>query len=237
MNKKAIIIIILILIVAVFAYGIYYINDYYHADDSAKSYINGSENVDVVKIDNGLFLDGPGNDSAVIFYPGAKVEYTSYLPLLMDLSNDGVDCFLVEMPFNIAFFGQNSADEIIDSYNYSDYFIAGHSLGGVVASQYVNQTNKTDGLILLESYSTSNIDKPVLSIYASNDKLLNMKEYEDSKHLIDTNLTEIVIDGGNHAQVGNYGFQKGDGKATISAEKQQDMIKNEILAFINSLVV
>ena len=102
MNKKAIIIIILILIVAVFAYGIYYINDYYHADDSAKSYINGSENVDVVKIDNGLFLDGPGNDSAVIFYPGAKVEYTSYLPLLMDLSNDGVDCFLVEMPFNIA---------------------------------------------------------------------------------------------------------------------------------------
>ena len=157
--------------------------------------------------------------------------------LLMDVSNDGVDCFLVEMPFNIAFFGQNSADEIIDSYNYSDYFIAGHSLGGVVASQYVNQTNKTDGLILLESYSTSNIDKPVLSIYASNDKLLNMKEYEDSKHLIDTNLTEIVIDGGNHAQVGNYGFQKGDGKATISAEKQQDMIKNEILTFINSLVV
>ena len=29
------------------------------------------------------------------------------------------------------------------------------------------------------------------------------------------------MEGGNHAQFGNYGEQKGDGKATISAEEQQ----------------
>ena len=29
------------------------------------------------------------------------------------------------------------------------------------------------------------------------------------------------MEGGNHSQFGNYGEQKGDGKATISAEEQQ----------------
>jgi hypothetical protein len=30
-----------------------------------------------------------------------------------------------------------------------------------------------------------------------------------------------VIQGGNHAQFGNYGLQRGDGTATISAADQQ----------------
>lgn len=31
----------------------------------------------------------------------------------------------------------------------------------------------------------------------------------------------MCIPGGNHAQFGNYGVQKGDGTASISAEEQQ----------------
>jgi hypothetical protein len=45
---------------------------------------------------------------------------------------------------------------------------------------------------------------------------------------IDSSLAELprgtirqVIEGGNHAQFGNYGHQPGDGVATISAEDQQ----------------
>ena len=94
MNKKSILIIFLIIIICIFAFGFYYINDYHHADDTARKYINGSENVTVTTIENGLFIDGPGNDTALIFYPGAKVEYTSYLPILSQLSSKGVDCFL-----------------------------------------------------------------------------------------------------------------------------------------------
>lgn len=237
MNKKLIISLILLIVLAIFAYGIYYINDYYHADDRACEYINGTENVDIIKIDNGLYLNGPGNESALIFYPGAKVEYTSYLPLLVELSDDGVDCFLVEMPFNIAFFGENYADEIIDNNNYSHYFMAGHSLGGVVASQYVNNTNKSDGLILLAAYSTEKIEKPVLSIFGSQDKVLNMEKYQEFHPSIEKDLTEVNLTGANHAQVGDYGVQSGDGKATITAEKQQELMGEEIIRFINNLTI
>lgn len=233
MRKRTILIITLIVVlVGILSYGIYYVNDYYHADNDIYDNLNG---VTIVNTTNGLLLDGPGNDTASIFYPGAKVEYIAYLPMLSELSKRGIDAYIVEMPLNIAFLGENAADEIIDSGNYSHYFIAGHSLGGVVASSYVNSTNKTDGLILFAAYPTCEIQKPVLSIYGTNDKVLNIDKYMESKSSM-SNITEIVISGGNHAQVGNYGKQAGDGQASISSKDQQSQSVNSIVEFISKIV-
>ena len=40
-----------------------------------------------------------------------------------------------------------------------------------------------------------------------------------------------MIDGGNHAQFGDYGEQDGDGKATITPEEQQRQTAEEIVNF------
>ena len=238
MNKKIKIVlyIILALIILIVCLSVWYVNDYSHADASVNTYLNGTSNVSVEKVDNGLFLDGPGNDSALIFYPGAKIEYISYLPLFMELANDGVDCFIVEMPANLAFLGADSADSIIGSgkYSYDEWYISGHSLGGVAASSYaINHKDKISGLILLASYPVDDLgNMSVLSIYGSNDKTLNKETYDESKSLMDNNLTEYVINGGNHAQFGSYGNQSGDGVATISPENQRDQTEKAILDFI-----
>ena len=234
MNKKIKIAIVIVLLLIV-GFAIFYISDYYHAEKIASDCLNDSSNVSVIETSNGLLLDGPGNDTALIFYPGAKVEYTSYAPLFMNLSEQGIDCYLVEMPFNLAFLGQNSADEIIDDGNYSHYFISGHSLGGAMAASYVNSTNETDGLILFASYSTCEIEKPVLSIYGSEDKVLNMEKYDESKGFIDENLTELDIPGANHAQFGYYGNQSGDGVAKITPQEQQNECVNKIIEFIMAI--
>lgn len=42
----------------------------------------------------------------------------------------------------------------------------------------------------------------------------------------------VVIEGGNHAQFGNYGKQKGDSDAMISSEEQQDMAVEAIKEFL-----
>ena len=239
MNKKLKIAlyIILALVIIIAGFSIWYLTDYSHADASVNAYLNGTDNVSVEKIDNGLFLDGPGNDSALIFYPGAKIEYTAYLPLFTELANDGVDCFIVEMPFNLAFFGLDSADSIVSNSNftYDKWYISGHSLGGVVASYYVkNHSTDYDGLILLASYPAEDLNNvSVLSIYGSNDKVFNKETYDKSKGLMDYNLTEYVINGGNHAQFASYGNQAGDGVATISSENQRKQTEKEILEFIN----
>ena len=239
MNKKLKIAlyIIIALVIVIAGFFIWYVNDYNHADASVNAYLNGTDNVSVEKIDNGLFLDGPGNESALIFYPGAKIEYTAYLPLFTELANEGVDCFIVEMPFNLAFFGLDSADSIVNnnSFSYDKWYISGHSLGGVVASYYVaNHSKDYDGLILLASYPAEDLNNvSVLSIYGSNDKILSKETYDKSKDLMDYNLTEYVINGGNHAQFASYGNQSGDGVASISSENQRKQTEKEILEFIN----
>lgn len=233
MNRK-IKIGIIIIIVLVIAYAAFTFLSYNHAQDTATKYLNGTSEVSVVKIDNGLFVDGHGNDTAFIFYPGAKVEYTSYLPMLCDLASEGVDCYVVQMPFNFAIFGENEADSIINSTNYSHYILSGHSMGGYVASSYMAHSGKGDGLVLLAAYPTEKISKPALSIYGSDDGVLNYKSYNESKPLMD-NLTEVIIDGGNHAQFGYYGNQSGDNPSKITPEKQQGQSVDEIVKFIDKL--
>lgn len=225
---------IIIIIVLVIAYAAFTFLSYNHAQDSATKYLNGTSEVSVVKIDNGLFVDGHGNDTALIFYPGAKVEYTSYLPMLCDLASEGVDCYVVQMPFNFAIFGENEADSIINSTKYSHYILSGHSMGGYVASSYMAHSGKGDGLVLLAAYPTEKISKPALSIYGSDDGVLNYKSYNESKPLMD-NLTEVIIDGGNHAQFGYYGNQSGDNPSKITPEKQQGQSVDEIVKFIDKL--
>lgn len=48
------------------------------------------------------------------------------------------------------------------------------------------------------------------------------------------NYTEniVVIEGGNHAQFGNYGKRKGDPAATISNEEQQNIAVEAVRIFI-----
>lgn len=235
MNKKLKIGIVLFIIVFIGGFFVY-AQFYYHAEKTATDYLNGTEDVKVSKISKGLFLDGYGNDTAIIFYPGAKVEYTSYLPLFMDLASKGYDCYLVEMPFNLAFFGTDSADEIIENSDYEHYFMAGHSLGGAMAGNYVNKTDKNiSGLIYLSGHTNVGTDVPILSIRGTNDGVINLTSYHKAQSMIKNNFTEVIIDGGNHAQFGNYGNQSKDGKANITAESQQNQSVEAIMKFIERL--
>ena len=229
--KKKVFIISLILIVIIGI--IIYLNTYYHSDD-VSDYIKSSESVEVKKINDGYFFDGPGKESAIIFYPGAKVEYTSYAPIMNNIASNGIDTYLIDMPFNIAFFGTNKADNIINNYDYYNWYIMGHSLGGVVASNYVIKHNNIKGLILLASYPTKKIpnDVRLLTIYGTNDGVLNMEKYNNSTKYFPTSCKKVEIKGGNHANFGNYGSQKKDNKSTISREEQQDITVNEIISFI-----
>ena len=57
-----------------------------------------------------------------------------------------------------------------------------------------------------------------------------MDKYEASKPLAPA-MQEIVIEGGNHAQFGNYGAQNGDGVAEIAPEAQWKEATEAIYAF------
>lgn len=216
---------------------IVYFGTYYHADAAALAALESTEDVSVIEITkesdgaDGWLFDGPGTDSALVFYPGAKVEAASYSPLLKEISLHGADCYLCRMPLNFALLGKNAAEDIraVNKGNYGKWYIGGHSLGGVAAAMTADDAEEEgnaaewDGLILLAAYPTGELSTPVLSIYGSEDKVLNSEKYAEteSEGLWPDDFTEIIIEGGNHAQFGSYGEQKGDGRTGTDAAKQQ----------------
>ena len=212
-----------------------YLCDYYHADEGAIAVFSSDDNVSISTLDNGTVIFEPQNaTTGFIFYPGGKVDHNAYQPLMKALAKEGILCVLVEMPFRLAIFDINAAEGIQAQYpEIENWYIGGHSLGGAMAASYVSDhADKYNGLILLGSYSTadlSNSNLNILSIYGSEDKILNQEKYSDNKSNLPNDFTEIIIEGGNHAQFGNYGEQRGDGKALISAEEQQKRTVEQII--------
>lgn len=227
-NKKNIILITIISVIVISI--IFYLNTFYKASENIQINLISNETVKVEKNKNGILFDGPGNENILVFYPGAKVEYISYAPIMHALAEKGLDTYIVEMPFNIAFFDAFAIEKVKNKYEYSNWFIGGHSLGGVVAAMNVEKYN-IKGLILLASYPATETNCKILSIYGSNDGVLNLEKYQEKTKDL-KQFTEIVIDGGNHAYFGNYGEQKGDNKSTISRTKQQEIATNEIIKFV-----
>lgn len=204
----------------------WYVSDYYRAEDVALAVMNDGSGLTVEDNLTVLAPSVPG-DTAVIFYPGAKVEAEAYLPLLDKLRQNGLTCILVDMPFHMAILDADAAGDVMARFpQYSHWYIAGHSMGGAMASQFAaGHPAEIDGLILLGAYIYGDYPPAdTLTVYGS----LN-QSVEDK---LDYTENVVEIQGGNHAQFGNYGPQKGDAPATISAEEQQAQTVEAILQFI-----
>ena len=237
-RRKFVVLIVILAAICVLAFGSFrYMHDYYHAEDATAA-LEDTDDVSVLETASGYMYDGPGKDTALIFYPGAKVEDIAYAPLLKQLAASGIDCFLVKMPCNLAIFGKDRAEDVLDEFgdDYKNWYLAGHSLGGAMAAEYASQNaDCLQGLIFLASYSTKDLSDTqlkVLSLYGSEDQVLNKDKVVQGRELMPETYVEHEIVGGNHAQFGDYGVQKGDGTATISAEEQQQETVQQILTFI-----
>lgn len=219
---------------------IFYVKDYYHSQSTVKNFLKSdnivavTEEKDFISFTNKIKT----SENAFIFYQGAKVESTAYAPLLYQLAENGIDCFLVKMPFHLAVLSPNKANTVLKDYEdqYTNWYIGGHSLGGAIAASYASKNvSRLKGLILLGAYSTNDLsdtDLFVLSIYGSNDHVLNHEKYENYKKNLPTSFSELVLEGGNHAYYGNYGEQKGDGKADLTRQEQQEKTCDAIIKWI-----
>ena len=191
------------------------------------------------KLNNDIFVySGEKIKAAMIFYPGAKIEFTAYEPLMYACASKGIMSVLIRMPLNFAFLNYNAAKGIKEKYPHiKNWYIGGHSLGGVVAGMYLSKrTDEFKGLILFASYIINDISKSnlkVLSIYGSEDKVLTMSLYNKYKKKLTKNFKEVIIKGGCHSYFGMYGLQKKDGTPTISNIEQIEFTASKIAEFVD----
>lgn len=257
-----------------------YVGDYYSADETALAVIashevspdsgSGNEPNDgtfaVAHLDESTIAFVPENPQAgIVFYPGGKVEHTAYAPLMVSFAERGILCLLVEVPFKLAVFDIDAADdaramlieraasgglgaegaEAVDAAGAAGaaeqlaalpWYLAGHSHGGSMAAYHIAENaDAYAGIVLLASYSTKDLSalgSNVVSIYGSNDQVLNAEKYAEYRSNLGDAAVEMVIEGGNHAQFGSYGAQDGDGTATISPEAQIEQAANFVAACV-----
>jgi dienelactone hydrolase len=245
-----------VVILALINCALVYVRNYYKANTAAQEALKDYDGVTVTYTEENAILFVPEEITAgLIYYPGGKVEYTAYAPLMHELAENGILCVLPHMPFNLAVFDVNAADGYIEQFpEVERWYIGGHSLGGsMAASYYAKHRESFDGLVLCAAYSTVDLageddasgqtadtddrteetgSARVLSIYGSNDGVLNMKKYEKYRKNLSDDCEEEVIEGGCHAYFGSYGAQDGDGEPSITNAEQIHTTVDLIVNFL-----
>ncbi len=215
-----------------------YLETYYHADEDAIAAFSADRTVLERTLESSETVFDPGNATVgLIFYPGGKVEQEAYAPLMREISAGGVLCVLCKMPFRLAVLDMHRADGVREAFpQIEQWYIGGHSLGGAVASIEVKaHPGVYTGMILLASFSDKDLTEEslrVLSIYGSEDRVLDREQYERAKSLLPGDVTETVIEGGCHSYFGMYGEQNGDGTPSITNEEQIRITTGTVLDWL-----
>ncbi len=176
-----------------------------------------------------------------MFYPGGLVDAAAYAPLMKSLADQDITAVIVPMPLDLAILGIDKANDVIAAYpDIKTWIIGGHSLGGSMVAQYVKDNpTKVQGVVFMAAYPADNVDLSNLPIkfvtlYGTQDGVAR-NVFKDSLARLPADTQLIAIDGGNHAQFGNYGPQAGDGVATMSRKEQQAQTVKAIVALMKRI--
>ncbi|MFD1550731.1 hypothetical protein DNU06_05990 [Putridiphycobacter roseus] len=193
--------------------------------------------------------------AGIVFYPGGLVDPHAYITSFKDLVlEDNRVVVILKVSANLAILNSKKASSVISEVTYiNQWIVGGHSLGGSTACIDVfNHPDNFKGLFLLAAYSVNDLaayNLPCVSITASHDEVLELASFNENK----VNLPEEInisspaelpigstvgktiyyeIEGGTHAQFGNYGSQEGDGMAIISPDAQQLLVIKMLQKFL-----
>lgn len=174
-----------------------------------------------------------------VFYPGGRVDYRAYSVPLRKIAEQGYLVILLPVRLNLAFFDIDAADRAISDFPQIQHWaVGGHSLGGVASALYANKHANLDGIVFWASYpaddTLKNTEMKILSVYGTQD-MGGMDAFDASRANLPSNTEFVVIDGGNHAQFGDYGLQPGDNEAAITRADQQSQIVDATVQLLESL--
>jgi pimeloyl-ACP methyl ester carboxylesterase len=223
----------------------------YRASPAARAALTPDAAV-VVRHEEGIWYFTPQPPAsterpALVFFPGALVDPVAYAPLARAVAVAGFPAYIVELPRRGAFGGADDPelwarlDRLLTQLRPpSRWLAAGHSRGGVVASQVAAANHAgLAGLILIGTSHPRDIDLsdmtvPVTKIVGTRDGLASRGEVEANRHRLPTQTAWVWVEGGNHSQFGWYGFQPGDRRAAIGAPVQRAMM---IRAVVNAMAL
>ncbi len=171
--------------------------------------------------------------AGLILYPGANCDIRGYAPVLRKIAAMGYLVVAIEMPFDLAIFAPNRADDVRAAFpQVREWVVAGHSLGGVVAGRYAFQhQDDLAGLILWDAYpaesnSLSGSSLPVMHIHRATTGGSPPPTFADKRHLFPSDARWVPVPGGIHMYFGSFdgGGYEEEWEPVISRDTQQEIV-------------
>lgn len=178
--------------------------------------------------------------TGIIFYPGGKVQPQAYAPLLRPLAREGYLVVVPVMRQDLAILSKDRAMDVREMYpEIEQWVLAGHSLGGTVATGHALDEGDYAAVLLLAAYPTQRRypedGPPTLLLFGTEDGLVTADDRLRAQRLLPPRSDLQLIAGANHAQFGAYGAQAEDGIATILPTEQWRISQEAMLDFLDHL--
>lgn len=176
------------------------------------------------------------NGTGLLFVPGARVEAAAYAATLRGVADSGVTVVIVKPTLNFSIFEFRSPERFESTVpGVGQWFVGGHSLGGVTACRWA-AGGRASGLLLLGSYCADDLSRarlPVLSISGGRDGLSTPAKVAAARDLLPADARMLRLAGASHAQFGAYGTQPGDGRPTASDSAVRAAITRAAVRFLS----
>ncbi len=180
--------------------------------------------------------------SGLVFYPGALVDHRAYVPLAVLIAGTGHPVAIVRMPLDLAVLGKRRGLAVPPLLpEVSRWAIGGHSLGGAMAADLVHgEPGRFAGLVLLAAYPPDGASIAATGLPGAFDRGGERpgREPGEARRIPRPPAARRPVRanrGGNHAQFGAYGPQKGDGEPGITGSQQLAAAAEEIVRFLDAL--
>ncbi|WP_353814943.1 alpha/beta hydrolase [Agromyces sp. SYSU T00266] len=204
-----------------------------------------SDFVEISRTDEGFLIEPTSGDSdtGLVFIPGAKVEPSAYLYKLSGIVEEtGMTVVITHPTLNLAFFDTRPLSAFTDDApEVAQWFVGGHSLGGVRACQLAEGSDgaaggpRVVGLVLFGSYCANDLsgtELDVLSLVGEHDGLSTPEKVASAADLLPAGAESVLLEGANHAAFGDYGPQPGDGVATADRQAVRDDMASAVAGFL-----
>lgn len=211
--------------------------------------LRSSKSIEVISSSQRLeFQPVKHNDAGLVFLCGAGVAAEAYAPMLRPLAELGYPVVIIRLPWRFAPTEGSKEEAIrraISSASGKDgprhWVVGGHSLGAALACRAVAQDQAHfSALVLLgtthpKEADLSQLPIPVTKVFGDKDGIAPREATLANKGLLPASTEWTLIEGANHSQFGNYGWQILDGWPNISRQEQQTQARAAVLKTLLSI--
>ncbi len=212
----------------------------YAPNEAALQAMQASSGVQVQPTPYGwVFIPQETVKGGLAFYPGGLVEPEAYAPVLRKIAASGYRVALLRVRFNLAVTEQGKARQAIADAPQLPWAVGGHSLGGVVASNFADSNPSVRAIVMWAAYPQNDLSAknlPALALYGEKDGVIRQEQLAQSLSKFPQGTIHQTIPGLNHAGFGSYGPQRGDNPASLPPEAGWNQVAQRTVAFLDQVL-